>query len=300
MKIIIAAQNETVRKNAATETDVFLATFGLTGCVAVLIMDQQGNQSLTHVDSNTKLDFINKEIALMEKPYTIDIIKNESIENNISLKVINYLKNNDLHSVLSSSSDGQSLSCLIPKDTPNGTVLVDEKKLLNPNGTSCLIFPKDDDELISLAENTKLIKVETIDFIHAGKFEESIRLNMHLRQLNVLFNFFEENEPIICFDNNELKPYLVELAPNLKRFLDQINLDDQADIIKKLDDTVFKSTLSQMIFAGKGVSSYGQIELMRDTAQRVFSLLADEVKDLKKENILELYDNTQPLKPEGP
>ena len=71
--MILAGQNETVRKNASQE--VFLATVGLNGCVALILHDDNGNASLTHIDTNTNLAFLEKEVALMKGPIKVELIK---------------------------------------------------------------------------------------------------------------------------------------------------------------------------------------------------------------------------------
>lgn len=71
--MLIAGQNETVRKTAAQSG--FPATVGLQGCVAVIIADKKGNVSLTHADADTDLSFISREVEFMDGEFTIDLVK---------------------------------------------------------------------------------------------------------------------------------------------------------------------------------------------------------------------------------
>lgn len=89
--IFTAAQNETVRKKSG-DKDAQLLIIGLINCVGVLIKDEHGNASLTHVDKNTDLDFIRDEVAFMEGEYTIDIIKDKDNPSDLPAKVSRYLE----------------------------------------------------------------------------------------------------------------------------------------------------------------------------------------------------------------
>ncbi|WP_019215949.1 hypothetical protein [Legionella tunisiensis] len=90
--MLIAGQNETVRKNATQNG--FPATVGLEGCVAVIIADKKGNVSLTHVDADTDLSFIKKEIEFMDGEFTIDLVKPKKGE--LHLKVLSRLDEDGL------------------------------------------------------------------------------------------------------------------------------------------------------------------------------------------------------------
>jgi hypothetical protein len=91
--IKIAGQNETIRRSH-DETLVDLATIGITNCVAVIIKDEKGNASLTHVDAHTDLNFINLEAALIKDNYTIYIIKDESHKGNLVEKIDKFIEEN--------------------------------------------------------------------------------------------------------------------------------------------------------------------------------------------------------------
>lgn len=83
--MLIAGQNETVRKTAAQSG--FPATVGLQGCVAVIIADKKGNVSLTHVDADTDLSFISREVEFMDGEFTIDLVKQPE-KGELDLKIL--------------------------------------------------------------------------------------------------------------------------------------------------------------------------------------------------------------------
>ena len=87
--MLIAGQNETVRKNSGQEG--FVATIGLFGCVALIIADTKRNVSLTHVDGDTDLSFILEEVALMDGEFTIHLVKGPG-SSELDLKVLSKLE----------------------------------------------------------------------------------------------------------------------------------------------------------------------------------------------------------------
>lgn len=64
-RLILAGQNETVRRYV--EEQISLGTLGLMTCVGCSIDDQKGNVSLTHCDSETNLEFIDRELGWLKE-----------------------------------------------------------------------------------------------------------------------------------------------------------------------------------------------------------------------------------------
>lgn len=82
-KLIMAAQNEIIRKSA-DETDILLGTLGLSTCAALIIYDNLGNTALAHIDRCTDLLFINHEIErLNSSPITLKIVRHKKAEEEI-------------------------------------------------------------------------------------------------------------------------------------------------------------------------------------------------------------------------
>lgn len=105
--LILAGQHETIRKYP--EEDLFLGTIGLVNCVAVIIADKEGMVSLTHVDSNTDLSFINDELELMGKEFKIYLIKNTRMTGDLDVYIQGYLYAKGLSAEIQSSSEGTVL-----------------------------------------------------------------------------------------------------------------------------------------------------------------------------------------------
>lgn len=77
-EMVVANQNETIRKDSSQE-NVFLASIGLMGCVGVIFYNpESGLVSLTHVDADTDLNFMEQEQAWVGKPCQVFIIKNKA------------------------------------------------------------------------------------------------------------------------------------------------------------------------------------------------------------------------------
>ena len=122
-RIIIAGQNETIRKHAGEKID--LCTLGLIGCVAVIIQDKKGNASLTHVDLYTDLSFIRDETTSMDGVYTIDVVRIEPNQSDLADKVQNYVKG-EFKGVTNSKGNFDE------RKSKNGTVLLRDGGMKTP------------------------------------------------------------------------------------------------------------------------------------------------------------------------
>lgn len=75
-EMVVANQNETVRKDGE-QAQVFLATVGLIGCVAVIFYSSLTQRvSLTHTDLKTNFSFLQEEHAWVGSDCRVFLIKN--------------------------------------------------------------------------------------------------------------------------------------------------------------------------------------------------------------------------------
>ena len=111
-EMVIANQNETVRKQASQE-NVFLATIGLMGCVGVIFYNpEHGMVSLTHVDANTDFSFMAQEQSWVGRPCQVFIIKNKA----------------DLHIPVHAVLTALGISDVKLMDSTEGTVVFNHRK----------------------------------------------------------------------------------------------------------------------------------------------------------------------------
>ncbi len=77
--LLHAAQGETVRFYNKKMFDCDIGTLGIDSCVAVIIRDENGNVSLSHIDATGDLSFIEREVKEFVKGnFTIDVCAIES------------------------------------------------------------------------------------------------------------------------------------------------------------------------------------------------------------------------------
>lgn len=65
--IVYCSQSQTVRKSFESEPSISLCTVGVESCVGILIKDQKGNASLSHVESFTDMSFIEDELTFIRR-----------------------------------------------------------------------------------------------------------------------------------------------------------------------------------------------------------------------------------------
>ncbi len=94
MKLIVAAQNEIIRRSG--DESVGLATIGLISCVALIIKDKQGSASLAHIDSHTNLVFIKDELKRFAsfEDISIYIVRNKSMDEKLMEDFLKAAKSN--------------------------------------------------------------------------------------------------------------------------------------------------------------------------------------------------------------
>lgn len=72
--LMSAGQNQTIRRSFNARDKYDLSTCDISTCVTVILRDEQGNASLTHIDPTADLDFIKREKAeFIKDPFTIDV-----------------------------------------------------------------------------------------------------------------------------------------------------------------------------------------------------------------------------------
>lgn len=202
-KIIIAFQNETIRKRSGD--DVLLATIGLMANEAVIIQDQKGNASLTHVNYCTNLEFIKNEIKFMDGKYTIDIVKNMNELENPFLMIRQKLEEFGLGSILNSKGTKDI------RNTKHGTVLLQGTTLFTPTA-------KDIEELeCGKVSADNKFKNHTVDPL---TLEESLKI--YARQINIFFSSKKEQFPVVKYDNKHYDQSPVLLIPEAQKFLDSL------------------------------------------------------------------------------
>jgi len=230
-RILIAGQNETVRKHQGDDVD--LATIGLLGCVAVIFKDKAGNASLTHVDSETDLDFILDEAKLMNGDFTIDIVMPNPAQGFLYAKVRNAIERHGLGDVKNSKGT------LDIRKTSKGTVLMRGDTLLIPE-------PKDIFEIVfhqPLSDGNKL-KGDEVEHGYGD-----MQLRIYTRQLNMVFSETACCKPIVIFDKSKWIDKQEKLDEKVKGFLDTIKSDDEKELIsrcvkhKRMTPSYLKSAL---------------------------------------------------------
>ncbi|MDQ2994244.1 MAG: hypothetical protein M3R00_04765 [Pseudomonadota bacterium] len=92
--IIHVVQGEIAVLNSKTKANTDLMTLGLSGCCAVLFIDEKYNIVFAHVDMITDLNFIREYAIKMCGKYTIDIIAHADHLNPMGKAVADYMKAN--------------------------------------------------------------------------------------------------------------------------------------------------------------------------------------------------------------
>jgi hypothetical protein len=130
-RIILASQNETIRKSH--EQDVDLASIGIINNVVIIIKDRYGSASLTQIDPETILAFINIEIqwlqnqGITKNDITLDIIEHKNSSGAFSRHITKYLIDNQLNDIPSSKEDQRI------RRVNKGTVLLRDEKIYQPD-----------------------------------------------------------------------------------------------------------------------------------------------------------------------
>lgn len=207
-KLIVVGQNETARVTAAQE-DTFLATLGLFGCVAFIVKDKNGNVSLTHVDRCTNLDFIQEEVASMQGPYTIDIVRQEPSQSQLHLKVLAELNKLGLHKTPTLKPHGRV------KVTHTHACLVMGRRLQYPT-TEQLEEILTPGRIPAQSNPLKTFKSARMALLDPAKYQ----LRTYRRQLDCLFANNPKAKPLLVFDaSGWLNTEEPGLAAEVKEFI---------------------------------------------------------------------------------
>jgi hypothetical protein len=197
--MIVANQNETVRKVLAQE-DVFLATIGLQGCVAVIMQGLDGKISLTHVDTDTDLRFIEGEIHFLGEVSALWIVKKPKC-GELDLKVQWYLEKGSLPKATLLSS-------------PEGTVVFNHLKSVPQ------VFRMSD--FIEL--QTSEVAPSAANKLHALGYQprlchENLLLNQlrtYTRQLNCAASQVANHSPLLVHDESGWLATILELEADVE------------------------------------------------------------------------------------
>lgn len=186
----VAGQNETVRKTATQNG--FPATVGLEGCVAIIIADNKGNVSITHVDADTDLSFIKNEIAFIDGEFTIDIIKKTG-KGALDLKVLTALDEMGLSQIHASGkkrvleSDEGTVLYNHLKKVPQVFSFNDFKEIATPG-----ITPKETNKLFTLGYSVETCVADPLRF----------QLRVYSRQLNQALSSKSAALPVLVHDSS--------------------------------------------------------------------------------------------------
>ncbi len=207
--MIIAGQNETVRKTASQKG--FPATVGLEGCVALIIADKKGNVSLTHVDADTDLSFITDEIKLMDGEFTIDVIKKPR-KGELDLKIIGALDEMGLSAIPSSSknrvveSDEGTVLYNYLKGVPQTFSFDDFKDIATPG-----IQPGPMNKLHTLGYHVQTCVDDPLKF----------QLRVYSRQLNQCLSSKAKDLPLLVHDDSGWLETEMEIDKEVQLILDK-------------------------------------------------------------------------------
>ena len=93
-KIILAAQNELIRKSSE-EKDVGLASIGMSACTTLIIYNSEGKASLSYIDKNTDLSFISDEVNFIgSNDVKFYIVRKKLIDEIYNNKIFTFPKGN--------------------------------------------------------------------------------------------------------------------------------------------------------------------------------------------------------------
>ncbi|STX37139.1 hypothetical protein [Legionella feeleii] len=186
--MLIAGQNETVRKTAAQSG--FPATVGLQGCVAVIIADKKGNVSLTHADADTDLSFISREVEFMDGEFTIDLVKQRDW-GELDLKILGLLDEERLSNTKFSGrsrvleTDEGTVMYNYIKGVPQFFLFNEFKEIATPG-----VNPSQTNALHTLGYNVQTCEADPMKF----------QLRVYTRQLNQALSSQPTAFPILVHD----------------------------------------------------------------------------------------------------
>lgn len=202
--MVVAGQNETLRKSS--DADVYLATIGLNGCVALIISDEKGTVSLTHIDRNTDLSFIADELKIMSGNVQIYLVKRKGT-GDLSLVIRNVILNLNLD---------KSTHTLHPiKESEEGTILVHSKKRV-PQSFSMRDFIEITNPHIPQSPDNKLNELGyRVELCTPDPLEYQRRI--YVRQLNAVLA--DRARPLLVYNNGWIETRQ-ELAPQTRVFVE--------------------------------------------------------------------------------
>lgn len=248
-RVILAGQNETIRKSSEEE-NVSLATFGLIGCVAVIVSDENGNASLTHVDAHTDLSFIKDEVKLMDGDYTIDVVKDKMGQGQLDQKVLGYLEENfpDIHNSRWDSKTEDFKGDKDARTTMHGGVLFKSRKIFK-------LDPKDVGEIHALQEHygkgsdridRHISEDNQIKTLEIDEGTKPLQSRIYDQQLFEYLKADKERKPDIVYSEGEWTKNFYE-PKEFSRTMTRLKAARQKDLDNKPNNSV-ASFLIQEIF----------------------------------------------------
>ena len=203
--MVVASQNETVRKRAVD--NVYLATFGLIGCVALIIADEYGSVSLTHIDRGTDLLFIKRELALMQGKVELFLIKKTGA-GDLSLLILSEISKLKL--------DKSNFTVHPTKESDEGTVVFNHTKKI-PQVFSMRDFYELISPGVDKSKDNKLVSVGYITAQMSVDDPLEFQRRIYVRQLNSVLG--PKAAPLVIYNDGASKNTTLDLDQRAQSFL---------------------------------------------------------------------------------
>ena len=209
-----------------------ISTFGIHGCAIVVLRDEKGKTSFSHIDHSTNYEeFLEREISWMEGKYTISVfaatktedkkIELESRATNNILKYVNSLKDENGNSLKITNHKGKQKLVKL-KSKPNG---------------ACLVFERDTEEYKSAKDFDQLRELYNLKCHPDG-----MRLSHEQAIRQFFVENFEKTLPLIMTEESgDIKEGLCGF-----RLLTDVTITDFLDKSKKLIDENNDNSLKKL------------------------------------------------------
>lgn len=257
-KIVLAAQNELIRKSVK-QTEIALGTFGMFSCTTLIICNDAGYESLTHIDKYTDISFISDEINNISlegiklyiiRKKLIDEILNKGIEEaqlEITNNIISYVGEN-FPDISSSSIIEEPIEFA---DRYSDGVIFMNQNIYTTSNRAINIFSLIQEHKISVEEGLKLAKpyhvqqlhflIGHFDYIDFGPKDFQIRI-----YTSAMFGFFRSNDsrkPDVVYSNKAWTTDFTELSDDdiITSYLDRLH-QSKNNLIPEIKKIFFELT----------------------------------------------------------
>lgn len=234
-RIILASQNETIRRGHAQDVD--LASLGIIHNVVIIIKDRYGYASLTHIDPETILAFINIEIQWLQNQgvrkndITLDIIEHKNSSGAFSRHIIQYLIDNQLNDIPSSKEDQRI------RRVNKGTVLLRDEKIYQPDLSA---FSELTYKILSesaLISDSNPLKNDILEISALNPLQQ--QQDIYITQLNCSIG--DTRLPKIVHDENGWKPKKpVKLSTRLKNSFSQETAVQRLELLEEMSYNIIE------------------------------------------------------------